>query len=134
MSTTKVAILILLSAVTVSAMASPQTCPFTDIFNMSGPGGIQIQGKSTTSGNLKYTRVSNNVFTLGCADVHSFNNGDLYISIGTDATNVCKLTILDGPFLTDPEIAPNCSGNLQYRGYSHAEYSYKYTLNFSKRT
>ena len=109
-----------------AASAAPLICPFTDYFNVIGANVRDL----LTDGNLNGKITDNNNFTTSCKSNSSTGSGHAYVAI-TNGTEICYLTILDGPFENNPSImSANCSAGLRYTGMDHSKGTYTYTLKF----
>lgn len=117
----------------VSVMASPQWCGYTDFFHPSSdsPKNLHILAISGDS-NVKVTKRSSSTFTISDVPSCPPNGGYATVLYGTDAQHVCTLTIHDGELMNDPDTTAKCNG-LQFNGQTYdGTLTYRYTLHFSK--
>lgn len=124
--------LTVLSSILVCGIASaqPNVCPFTDRFEISAPAQVVIKDLSS-DGNLASSVVDDTHFTTSCDNFWIAKSGKAYLTIG-NGIQTCKLTILDGPFESNPSIlSVNCTEGLQYAGTDHVKNGKEYTLKFS---
>ena len=109
-----------------NANAEPLMCPFTDYFILNGASIRDM----ALDGNLAGKITDNTHFTTSCKSNSSTDSGHAYITVTND-TDICYLTILDGPFVNNPVVqSANCTGGLKYSGTDHSTGTYTYTLNF----
>lgn len=121
---------ILAFGISANAVAQPLICPFTDHFTIQGPTPTLIKNLST-DGNLNATIINDSYFTTSCKSNTSTSNGHVYLTV-THNTDSCNLTILDGPYESNPSITNvDCPGGFRYTGMEHVKGSYNYTLKFS---
>lgn len=114
------------------SQAKTLICPFTDKFTVASPATTKILN-AKTEGNLRYIQQSDTYFTLSCGDDHIGSSGDLFINIGYDNENHCKLKIHDGPYEMNPSVTEvSCIGTKKYTyiGMDHPYGTYDYTLKF----
>jgi hypothetical protein len=121
---------LLSSLTTTQVLARPLMCPFTDFFSIQGSADTVIKNL-LTDGNLSGDISNDTHFTTFCKSYTSTGSGHAYLTVNRGAS-VCDLTILDGPFESNPSIVEvKCLGSLQYIGMDHPKGSYNYTIKFS---
>jgi hypothetical protein len=121
----------MLSSISFTSHAKSLKCPFTDNFTINGPAYTQILSVNV-QGNLRYTQLSNNFFTLSCGTSNKGDSGEILIDIGMNNNNKCVLAIHDGPYDMNPTVTSiNCNGSmLAFAGVEHQWGTYDYTLKF----
>src|SRR5262245_57617068 len=97
-----------------SASAKTMICPFQDYFLIYAPANTQILfAHPDNTGKLKYTQPSPTFFFLSCGDDNLRESGDVIVGVGKDESEVCSLTIHDGPYEMNPSIKNvSCYGGL----------------------
>lgn len=114
--------------------ANAMVCPFTDSFFIQAPLPLRIINASV-SGNLGYSQMSSNFFTLSCGDNGNSGSGDLHVEIGMSDDVKCSLTIHDGPYEMNPTInevfCGGPAGRIYFVGMEHPYRTYNYTLKFT---
>lgn len=109
-------------------------CPFVDHFYIQAPLPLHVIS-AATDGNLSFTQVDINRFSLSCQDIRMTNGGNLYVQIGMNDKSKCSLKIQDGPFEMNPSVTEvHCGGpasTIYYIGMDHTFGSHDYTLKFT---
>lgn len=116
------------------ATAQPLTCPFIDYFTVSGPSrpsSRYVIKNLRTDGNLSGTLTDTAHFTTACKNNSDIGSGYAYLTI-TSASGLCMLKILDGPFVSNPNVvSAECTTGLKYTGLEYSTGGYDYTLKFA---